>query len=225
MNIFILEHRKQNESLESWCTRIAESHCDQHVNKMISEAHQMLNTNRVLLGLPSASKSTAYKSHPCTVWARKTASNARFLSTLADVLDTSAKLRSGREVPHKSLTSIRMHSLGDISSVVKDTTLSPFAMAMPDNLKRKFKEDPIEGYRIYYSLYKSWFARKDPKQEGMYITYPSTWKNTSPPEWFQRTSLKRAVLGGCVVGWKGSKKIVLTKDMISNYNEFQDYKD
>lgn len=218
MNIFPLEYQKYGESQESWVARIAKSHCDQHVNKMVSEARQMLNTNRNLLGLPSATASMAYKNHPCTVWARENESNALWLYDLAVALNASGMERSGRKSPHKDLLTIEAHDLWDSSDNATDE-LTTFAMAMPDSLKKRYSDDPVAGYREYYCTNKSWFARKDPKNEGKYIAYPSTWK-TGEPEWFQRVSLKRTVLGGNLVGWQGSKKIVLTKDILSNYEDF-----
>lgn len=221
MNIFPLEHRDNNESLQDWCARIAHSHCDQH-QKLILEAWQQLNTGCNVLGIETDNKSIAYKNHPCTVWTRATLGNWQFVIEYAYALALDMAERYGKNELHKSAIRIEesIPYCGD-GKVTGDIT--EFAKAMPDALKRRHTCS-VDAYREYYSLYKSWFARKQ-RGTDKYIVYPCTWKHGNIPEWFVRNPLRRAVIGGCVDAWQGSKRIVLTKEMIANYDEMCEYRD
>lgn len=161
MNIFILEHRKPSESTESWCKRIAESYCDQHVNKIISELRQMFYANLTALGLPVEKPTKGYLGHPCTKWLAASKDNWNFGVALAKALDEEAKGRSGRTVSHKDLDKI-LEWASEAPQCLSEG-FTEFALAMPDNLKRRFRGNPVEAYRVYYCLYKSWFVRKEKK--------------------------------------------------------------
>ena len=75
MNIFKLDRNAK---------KAAEYHCDKHVVKMLIEYAQLMSTaHRVLDGDEESDKlglyKTAYKNHPCTIWARETSGNYRWL--------------------------------------------------------------------------------------------------------------------------------------------------
>lgn len=69
MNIFILDYNLKKN---------AEYHCDQHVNKMILEAAQMLCMIASTHGISVPYKATHAK-HPCTLWAASRMSNYIYL--------------------------------------------------------------------------------------------------------------------------------------------------
>ena len=73
MNRFIIDHHPE---------AIAKSLCDQHICKMVLEEAQMLNT-AVRIQAPEFAEEaglykTAYKNHPCTIWARENSMNYMF---------------------------------------------------------------------------------------------------------------------------------------------------
>ena len=165
MNIFILDENHD---------KCAEYHVDKHIVKMPLEAAQMLCTNHWVdkylgfvprkltkeeLALLREKKTNEPRdfpylptmhNHPCTIWARSSLDNYEWLFCYALALDEEYTYRYGKS--HKSvhdvilkLPSIRTPSLG----------LTPFAQAMPDQLKGS---DAIEAYRRFYHKDKATFA-------------------------------------------------------------------
>lgn len=215
MNIFILEHRQQGESLSGWCERNANSHCDQH-NKLILEAWQQLNTCANVLNIKTDSNSVAYMNHPCTKFTRGSLENWQFVYEYAYQLAISMAKRYGKPELHKSWLRIEENipydSAGKLHGVLTD-----FAVAAPQWIKDKHS-DPVDAYREYYCTYKSWFARKV-RGGDSYKVYPSTWKHGKQPTWFSRTDIDTAIDNGYVDVWYGNKKVVLTKDKVYNLDE------
>jgi hypothetical protein len=134
MNIFILD-----TDIE----KCAEYHCDKHVVKMILETTQLLCTANNLLGGKSPYKST-HTNHPCAIWARESRSNWLWLHDLGMSLCREYTHRYGKL--HKCqyvLEHLKIPKSRHFNSI----TMTPFALAMPNEYKTK---DPVESYRNYY---------------------------------------------------------------------------
>lgn len=217
MNIFILEHRLPSESLADWCYRIGQSHCDQH-NKLVLEAWQQLNTCANVIGIKTDNKSVAYKNHPCTLFTRGSLGSWQFVIEYARGVALSMLERGHSKKLHASLERIEDNIPEDANGRLVGERITDFALAMPDWIKRKHG-NAVDAYREYYCLHKSWFARKVRGVEGKYTVYPSTWKN-SEPDWFERICILEALDKGYVSAWQGSKRIVLSRDMVVNLEEF-----
>jgi hypothetical protein len=153
MNIFILDANP---------CKAAEYHNDRHVVKMILESAQMLSTAHHESGVapPQAYKST-HKNHPCNVWARATTANYRWLHELA--LELCAEYTRRYNKRHKTQDVIE--ALADPPQGTPNEPMTPFAQAMPDDLKHV---NAVVAYRQYY--------RRDKANI-------STWKRGSPTWW------------------------------------------
>lgn len=152
MNIFILDYDIKTS---------AYNHCDQHVNKMILEAAQMICTVASQYKIETPYKPTHPK-HPCTLWVAKSLENYIYTLDYAFWLNEAAKERYNRSTDHKSWLVLENLPIPDIPS----NGLTPFAKAMPDEFK--LIEDPVLAYRAYYKTKK--FA---------------SWKNNKIPDWFK----------------------------------------
>lgn len=152
MNIFILDYDVQKS---------AQYHCDEHVNKMILEAAQMICTVNHLKGnLPVPYKPTHSK-HPCTIWAATSLENYIYVLDYAHYLNEEAKSRYNRSRNHKSYDILMSMTFPDFELIKR----TEFARAMPEEFKRI--ADPVEAYREYYKTKE--FA---------------TWKYCEKPEWY-----------------------------------------
>jgi hypothetical protein len=129
MNIFILD---TNPVLA------AQYQCDKHVVKMCLETAQMLST---IAGGPYK---PTHVNHPCTVWARSSVSNFAWLYAHGVALCNEYEHRYNKV--HKCLNVIE-NTLVNMSVTLPDEVLSPFAQAMPEELKN---EDAVKAYRDYY---------------------------------------------------------------------------
>jgi hypothetical protein len=156
MNIFILSTDPK---------RSAKYHSDKHVVKMILESAQMLSTAIWESGGEAPYRS-AYKNHPCTVWARTSRQNFIWLTDLALALCEEYTYRYGKY--HKSEEVIRYAkaNIPDIPNI----GLTPFAQAMPEQYKN---ENPVKAYRDYYIA-----EKKD----------INTWKYTKTPKWYEQSN-------------------------------------
>jgi hypothetical protein len=150
MNIFILDYDIK---------RSAQYHCDQHVNKMILEAAQMICTVTSQHGFEVPYKATHAK-HPCTLWAGASLENYLYVCDYAYYLNEEAKSRYKRKADHKSWLVIESLAVPEIPS----RGLMPFAKCMPEEFK--VISDPVVAYRKYYKTKE--FA---------------TWK-TTVPDWY-----------------------------------------
>ena len=150
MNIFVLDNNVE---------KCAEYHCDKHVIKMILESAQMMSAVVRLNGHDTGYKLT-HKNHPCTIWARKSLSNYKWLFKLAVGLNAEYRYRYNKEVNHKSYDMIKTLPIPEIP----DIGLTPFAQAMPEQYRNK---NAVKAYRDYYNNEKSsfltWTKRKTPK--------------------------------------------------------------
>lgn len=155
MNIFALSHCP---------TESARWQHDKHVVKMLLETAQMLSTNARLVPewyekcqqyqsvIPEHVHqwlyAPAYVNHPCTIWARQTLGNFRWLALHGQALWREFDYRFGG--PHKSYERVikplveLCHESFDYGSV----SMTPFATAMPDEYK--VPDNPVQSYRNYY---------------------------------------------------------------------------
>ncbi len=138
--------------------KCAQYHCDRHVVKMILESAQMLSTALRIYGIDKGYKPT-HVNHPCTVWARESLSNWKWLRDLATCLNLEYRYRFKKGANHASwdlINSLPYPSIEDIG-------LTSFAQAMPEKYKKK---DTVTAYRKFYMAEKrtlfSWTGRKTP---------------------------------------------------------------
>jgi hypothetical protein len=143
MNIFVLD-------LDP--AKAAQYHCDKHVNKMFIESVQLLSN---CLPETKAPYKRAYYMHPCSVWARDTPANTKWLVQLALALENEFQVRYGK--PHKTSGALRViehHLKAKLDTVNEQPTA--FCLTMPDEYKT---DNPVESYRHYYKKVKSAFAK------------------------------------------------------------------
>jgi|TARA_R110000803_G_scaffold10752_1_gene32587 hypothetical protein len=149
MNIFVLDTEIK---------KCAEYHCDKHVIKMILESVQMMSSVVRLSGYDLGYKLT-HKNHPCTIWARKSLANYKWLFKLTEGLNAEYRYRYNKTVNHKSYDMVKTLPMPNIP----DTGLTPFAQAMPDQYK---SNNAVQSYRDYYLNEKAnlltWTKRKTP---------------------------------------------------------------
>ena len=129
-------------------TKSAQAQPDKMLVKMPLETAQMLCTaHRELDGDGYADANGLYKraywNHPCTIWARESWDNYRWLYKHFIALGDEYKHRYGRE--HASITKLK-DALYWHPDNIKDKGLTPLAQAMPDEYKNA---DPIKAYRKY----------------------------------------------------------------------------
>lgn len=149
----------------------AQAQCDKHIVKMPLESAQMLSTaHRVLDGTlvkrPSKSGkrmvnywdldssindlvyAPAHVKHPCTIWTCETTENYEWHYEHFIALSNEFKHRYGKE--HLSFTKLS-EFLKNKPKNLKKGSLTPFAQAMPDDVK---DSDPVVAYINYYTKYK-----------------------------------------------------------------------
>lgn len=155
MNIFILDNDPKT------CAKMM---LDKHVVKMPTESMQMISTILHHHGIDSPYKPVMLN-HPCTIWARKSRQNFRFLWVHCFELCKEYTKRYGKI--HKVEETLREYAsqITEMYILLPDIGLTPFAQAMPDRYKN---EDAVKAYRDYYLNEKYTFA---------------TWK-TNVPDWW-----------------------------------------
>ena len=126
----------------------AEAQPDKMLVKMPLETAQMLCTaHRVLDGDDYADSvglyKTAYKNHPCTVWARQSRGNYEWLYTHFLALGMEYTYRYGKQ--HASITKLAK-PLMQFPKNIHQGDMTPLAQAMPDEYK---DDNPIVAYRNY----------------------------------------------------------------------------
>lgn len=154
---------------------------DRHITKMTLESCQMLAVafGQHGLGLGSLRKvdgtayaDTAFRNHPCSVWARQSFANLAWLVVHARALSTEFLHRYGRL--HGCNTAI-----GDAEHLFKQTGCGlgcyhmhrPFVRAMPDYLKNDNSIDTITAYRRYLVTHKTWATwDRDPTRKPTWWT-------------------------------------------------------
>ena len=127
----------------------AQAQPDKMLVKMPLETAQMLCTaHRILDGDEYADKvglyKTAYKNHPCTIWARQTSENYLWLYHHFISLCDEYKYRYGKE--HLSYTKLKEALKTLPKNIEIKAVKTKLAQAMPDKYKN---DNPIVAYRNY----------------------------------------------------------------------------
>lgn len=128
---------------------------------MILETAQLLCSVHWMNGSEAPYKLT-HKNHPCSIWARESIENYKWLSELGLELCKEYTRRYGKI--HKTEAIIEW-CVRNVPPLAKNN-LTAFALAMPEQYK--VPGDPVRSYRNYY---------KGAKAEI------STWKTEPPPWW------------------------------------------
>ncbi len=121
---------------------------DKLVVKMPLETAQMLSTaHRFLDGNSFADSAGLYKqayvNHPCTIWARKSSENYKWLYQHFLALGLEYKYRYGKN--HASIVKLGMPLFATPDNIQLGD-ITPFAQAMPEEYKN---DNPIVAYRNY----------------------------------------------------------------------------
>jgi hypothetical protein len=151
MNIFILDRDIQ---------KCVEYHVDKHVLKMCLEYAQLLSGVHRFYGQDVGYKLT-HKNHPCSIWARASLSNYKYLKELAIALGDEYTYRYKKQ--HKSILMVK--ELPEIEFVDVGITEFAKAIAIPEI---KAIPDAVEAYRAYYKHSKADLFK---------------WKNREIPDW------------------------------------------
>jgi hypothetical protein len=152
MNIFVLSEDPEEA---------ARMQCDKHICKMILESGQMLCAAHEPGEAPW--KRTHYN-HPCTVWARTSTENYKWLAAHGLYLCEEYTRRYGKV--HRA-ESVLLWCGENIPKNVPVGSLTPFAIAIKDP-KYQLGE-PVSSYRAYYKGEKARFAK---------------WRYCDPPSWW-----------------------------------------
>jgi hypothetical protein len=153
LNIFLLDHDIE---------RCAQSHCDQHVVKMILESVQIMCTVLNKMGLETPYKPT-HGNHPCVLWVGESFDNFLWLKDLTWFLNDEYRYRFDKQEDHRSIGALQLISRHRYAR----RGLTPFAQAMPSEYK--IPGDAVSAYRNFYIAEKKRFAR---------------WTQREKPEWF-----------------------------------------
>lgn len=147
----------------------AQMHVDKHVVKMPLETCQMLCTVWLVTDPENTIYKPAYKmahkNHPCTIWARTSTENYKWLCQLGIELCKEYTFRYNKE--HACEKYIREMYLYTPKLPIKEFT--PPAQAMPDIYKDK---DPIVAYKHYYFF----------EKERM-LSWSGKIRSRAPPQW------------------------------------------
>ncbi|AGB16742.1 hypothetical protein Halru_2154 [Halovivax ruber XH-70] len=146
----------------------ARYHCDQHVNKMLLEAAQVLCTAARQNGYERDFLYRAtHTDHPVTRWATESRANWLELRDHAEALNAEFKARYDHEDDHASWAVIDRIDPDAIDFPRSAPTPKP--QAMPADYRDP--DDPVAAYRAYYAGEKAEWAE---------------WAHTDEPPWLDR---------------------------------------
>lgn len=139
--------------------------CDQHVTKMLMEGAQLLASVHHLHGsvIPDGFPKLTHRNHPCSVWTRSSIRHYRWLALHTVALCDEFQARFGH--PHSWADIARWMIRNEPH--VPDLGFTEPPQAMPSDMM--VDGDAVTGYRKYYKLVKSSFAR---------------WNHSTPPSWW-----------------------------------------
>jgi hypothetical protein len=162
MNIFALDKEPK---------KAARMLCDKHVIKMTLETAQMLCS---AFPKGEAPYKPVHLNHPCTIWARTSIQNYRWLISHGLAIANEYTNRYGKT--HKSQAIIHWCDENKDKLNLPDIGLTPFALAMNEEIYGKVKHDnPIIAYQQYYrAKNRLWLENKG---KGM------KWSSTRKPQW------------------------------------------
>lgn len=182
MNIFVLSNNI--EEIVKW-------QMDKHCVKMPLESCQMLSTaHRILDGSPIKTKSkngrnvtryvldgdkndiiygVSHANHPCTKWTMETSENYKWHYNLLVEMFKEYTFRYGKIHACERL----LPYLENIPKNIKIGAMTPFATAMPDDVK--VKGDSVASYRNYYQNNKqhlaSWSGKINSRPVPQWFSY------------------------------------------------------
>ncbi len=143
----------------------ARYHCDQHVNKLLLEAAQVLCTAARENGYEAEFLyGSTHVDHPVTRWATESRANWLRLRDHAEALNAEFVERYDKDEPHASWSVIERIDVDAIAFPSAEPTPRP--QAMPEEYKRP--GDPVAAYRAYYAGEKADWAK---------------WTYTEKPPW------------------------------------------
>ena len=140
---------------------------DKHIVKMPLETCQMLSivaskkwghdfgTLPKKDGTPYKTEKGAFRNHPCTVWAKETVSNARWLIKHGLALCEEYSNRYAKI--HSCLHTLAYADKFFPLDALHQSKLTPFTRAMPDEYKHDTSIDTFTAYKNYISS-KPWVA-------------------------------------------------------------------
>jgi hypothetical protein len=160
MNIF---------AVEKCPTKSARALPDKLIVKMPLETAQMLSTAHRLLSPAEYCETnniykTAFQNHPCTIWARETHENYRWL--LLHFIALCEEYTKRYDKYHLCWTKL-YDGLSEFPMNITEGELTPFAQAMPDEYKSSNHVDAYRKYMINEKHYAKWE------------------KGTSKPKWWK----------------------------------------
>ena len=157
MNIFILDNNLKKS---------AHAHVDRHIVKMPLETAQLLCTTRHELG--EVAETIPYRkthvNHPCSVWARESYANYKWLCSMGIELCKEYTYRYGKVHKCQAVIENCIENTPDPNTFTY-LELTEFPQAMDDEYK---SNDPVLAYRNYYNQAKS---------------HLHSWKDRKKPEW------------------------------------------
>ncbi|MFC6798519.1 hypothetical protein [Haladaptatus sp. DYSN1] len=154
MNVFWLDEDPR---------KAARYHCDQHVNKMLLEAAQILSTTLRAHGHDEAFLyQPTHTGHPTVKWASHSRENWLRLYEFAGALNEEFMERFGHDEAHASWRMLQLIDRDSIAIPAREPTEPP--QCMPEEYCR---EDLVDAYRAYYANDKEW----------------AEWKYTAEPDW------------------------------------------
>ena len=154
---------------------------DKHVVKMPLETCQMLSivasekwgsgygTLPKKDGTPYATDKGAFRNHPCTVWAKETVANARWLIKHGLALCEEYSNRYAKI--HSCLHTLSYADKIFPLDAIHISQLTPFTRAMPDEFKHNTSIDTFTAYKNYIRS-KPWAASnylRDPSRKPDWI--------------------------------------------------------
>jgi len=145
MNIFVIDEQP----------KIAAQHVlDKHVVKMPLESLQMMSTIANYLGFDSPYRPVMLR-HPCTIWARESRQNFLWLWEHAGSLCEEYTSRYGKTHKCELTMNDYNHVWIDVVETLPDIGLTPFAIAISDNMFCRQVEgfdkmSTVDKYRQYY---------------------------------------------------------------------------
>lgn len=137
MNIFVLDKNPEVN---------AKYHPDVYVRKLLLENVQTICTVANLVEVDAPYKPT-HKNHPCTVWARASRENMKWLLRLTAELNDEYIFRFDKKVNHKSYDAMCSIKIRKLLNRLPDIPMTEFAMVMPEQYQSK---DVVKSYRDYY---------------------------------------------------------------------------
>lgn len=130
------------------------SECE-HCAKVHKDWEYDFQVDFCLDNINNISYKKTHQNHPCVLWAEKSIENYLWLCELGRFLSIEFIKRYKKF--HKSTKVIKecYENLSDMYFLFEYPHMTPFALAMPEDVKT---EDPVESYRNYYKVYKNEIA-------------------------------------------------------------------